>query len=147
MELSELLKATTAELLDSLHALVESTDPGITDDVFDRRGLSYDERWPVRVLVLDHEDLAILIRDLARAARLSAWVNSLESAAQPTEQAPIPGVRWRWFFHVYSATGRRVTEVRVSAESQSAAIAAASQRIDSDRVLGRAIPYRPAADN
>ena len=147
MDLAELLKATTTELLNSLHTLIEGTDQGVVEDVFDRRGLTFDDRWQVRALTLDHEDVAILIHDLAKAARLSAWFNSLEVASQPTEQTPIPGIRWRWFFHVYSTTGRRVTEVRVSAESEAEAITVASGRIDLDRVLGRAIPYRPATES
>lgn len=55
-------------------------------------------------------------------------------------------VVWRWEFPVLSATGQVMTSVRVNAPTEESAIALASLRIDADRLLGRGIQVRPAAE-
>ena len=147
MDLAQLLETSTAELLERLHELIRTVDEGVVDGVFNRRGIEFDSRWQVRVLTLGHEDIAILIHDVAKSADNAAWFNSLETVPnrRPERRDPIPGVNWRWFFEVHSTSGRVMSVVRVSAETESEAIAVARQRIDADRILGRAIPYRRVA--
>jgi hypothetical protein len=53
---------------------------------------------------------------------------------------------WRWHVEVRDANNRLVSSVRVNATNKAEALRVAARRIDSDRVLGDATPYRKAVE-
>lgn len=152
MELLTLLRMSWSDLILRLDRLVDEADQGVLEAAFESRTLKFDEIWATRVHLLDHEELVILVHDVQRFTSSAAKVGNAESVPLNDQssrdvpaRAPLPPIRYRWYFVADLPALNRRRLVHVVASGVEDAKRSAARLLDHGEVLGEPIRYLPEA--